>query len=435
MTSPRVLKFGGAALRDGESVRRAVKIVQEQGGSRPLVVVSAHQGVTDLLARSADETGGEGRVWDEVRVRHRTLLRQLEIPGDHLDRLLRELRTILEELARTRRTDRASRDFVLSFGERMSARVMAAALRREGVPAAPLDAFDLGLVTEPGESYSPVTRPSEEVRRVLSTLPGVPVVTGFLARDHSGNVTTLGPDGSDLSAAWLGEAVDAEEIQLWKTVAGVYTADPRLVPAARLLPELGWWEATEMTAQGASILHQGTAAVAQRAGIPLWIRDVRDPGAAGTRIFEGSGREGVLAVVHRSPVARLHIGLDTCVSPETELARLFGALNKRGLRVHAATSTAKDASVLVAEEPMLAEKLQDLSEIEVEGGLCTISVVGRGVGESEEVAEKFTRALDRAGVSARPSPGGRSLHTQALLARAETLSPALRAAHAALIEA
>lgn len=434
MTSYRVMKFGGAALRDGESVRRAVRIVRTEGGVRPLVVVSAHQGVTDLLARAADEAARGRGAGDAVRVRHRTLLRQLELPGDLLDRHLWELQAILGELARTPRADRASRDYVLSFGERMSARVVAAVLRQEGVPAAPLDAYDLGLTAERGPSAAPVTTPPEEVRGALATVSGVPVVTGFLARDRSGNVTTLGRDGSDLSAAWLGEAVDAEEVQLWKTVDGVYTADPRLVPAARRLEELGWEEAAEMTAQGASILHPGTAAVARRARLAVRIRDVRDPAAPGTRVFGEGTRRGVLAVVHRAPVALLRIGLDAVVAPETELARLFGAFDARGVRIHAAMSGVGEASLLVSATPTLSSCLDDLGVIDVEEELCTLGLVGRGVGESEEVAIRFAAAMAEAGIETRPAPLGHLPHARGFLAAVESLSPALRAAHAALVE-
>ena len=122
----RVLKFGGAALRDGPAVRQAARIVRMEGGERPLVVVSAHEGVTGLLERTLESVRAGRLEWDPLRIRHRTILRQLELPGDLLDRHLRDLRSILEMIARRPRPDRRIRDLVLSFGERMSARVFSA---------------------------------------------------------------------------------------------------------------------------------------------------------------------------------------------------------------------------------------------------------------------------------------------------------------------
>ena len=131
-------------------------IVREHGGERPIVVVSAHQGVTDLLERSA-AAAEEGRVvWDEVRVRHRTLLRQLGLHGDLLYRHLRDLRAVLEELSSSPQWNRRSHDFVLSFGERMSARIVAAALRGEGLPAAYAMIVSKMLAKEPKYRYADI---------------------------------------------------------------------------------------------------------------------------------------------------------------------------------------------------------------------------------------------------------------------------------------
>ena len=140
MSSTRVLKFGGAALRDGDSIRRAFDLVQRHGGPRPIVVVSAAAGVTGLLEALADGAGDAAA----VRIRHRMLLSQLDLPGDLLDGFLRELGLLL---AAREASDRW-RDHLLSFGERMAARLVAAAFRARGRLATPVDAWDLGFRTD-----------------------------------------------------------------------------------------------------------------------------------------------------------------------------------------------------------------------------------------------------------------------------------------------
>ena len=148
MSFERVMKFGGAGLADGPAVQRACRIVAERGGERPIVVVSAHQGVTDLLdtvTRSALEGHLEA---DRVRIRHRTLLKQLGLDPDLLDRYFTELFGLLAEVRVRKRMLEGQHDHLLSFGERMSARIVAHTLKGMGLRATPVDAWDLGITTD-----------------------------------------------------------------------------------------------------------------------------------------------------------------------------------------------------------------------------------------------------------------------------------------------
>ena len=287
MVSPRrVLKFGGAALRDGPSIRHSVSIVEACNAVQPLVVVSAHGGVTGLLERAVSDALN-GRVeWDDLRVRHKTLLRELHLENDLIERLLRELRGVLGEMARMRRADRRLRDAVLSYGERISARIVAEALRQRGLDATPLDAFDLGCVTQTARGGLPnLDPPQPEVRQRLNEIPGIPVVTGFVAADATGDLATLGPNGSDLSAVWFGEALHAREVELWKDVPGFLTADPKWAPNAQTLESIGRNEAIELAIHGAQVLHPMALEPACRSDIAVRIRSFHDPTSPGTRIL------------------------------------------------------------------------------------------------------------------------------------------------------
>ena len=302
----RVMKFGGASLRDGPAIERSLTLVAAAARSgRVVLVVSAQEGVTAQLARAAVEAArGNLEPWDALRVRHRSVLAQLDLANDLLDRHLYELRAILTELCASPRDDRAMRDYVLSFGERMSARVVAAVLRKRGHAAAPLDAFDLGLSTAERRGEGALLRaPSKDLRAALAAVPGIPVVTGYLALDPAGQLTTLGPNGSDLTAVWLGAAVAAEEVVLWKTVPGFMSADPDVVPEARRIPVLGRAEAVEFAVQGAEVLHAGALEPAERGGIVVRIANVADPDAPGSRIEAETPVAGPLGLAHRSDVA------------------------------------------------------------------------------------------------------------------------------------
>jgi len=286
-----VMKFGGAALADAAGVRRACALVAARAAERPLVVVSAHRGVTDLLEVAARDAARGQVQLDALRIRHRSILARLGLDPELIDRLLAELSAVLARVRSKGRVQAGELDFVLSFGERMSARVVAAALRREGLAATPVDAFDLGLTTDSAHGHArPLPGVPAALRASLGGVPGVPVVTGFLAKDPLGNLTTLGRNGSDLTAALVAEAVGAAELVLWKTVPGVMSADPRDVPEARVIERLSIEEAQALAAHGAEVLHPEALAPLARAGARLRVLDVAHPGRPGT-LVEGARGE------------------------------------------------------------------------------------------------------------------------------------------------
>ena len=309
-----VLKFGGAALRDVDGVQRAAGLVRRFGGDRPVVVVSALEGVTRELRRALREPREADAVWARLRVRHRSVLSGLGLSGDLLDRLLFDLRAVLGGLEEGAKPgDARLFDFVLSFGERMSARVVAAALSAGGMAAIPVDAYDAGVVLSgPGALFPPRTLKAR-VHRALVGGPAIPVVTGFVALDEAGHVATLGSNGSDLSAVWIGAALEADEVQLWKCVPGILRADPRLVPGAGLVTTISRAHATELARHGADVLHP--AALAPLEGLErelvVSLRDVRAPEAAGTRVVAGPTGprevEGPLAIAHREDVLAIEV--------------------------------------------------------------------------------------------------------------------------------
>lgn len=272
----RVLKFGGAALQDADGVRRVVRLAPARS-ARPAVVVSAHFGVTRALEEAWRAAASGEVAWDAVRIRHRTLVRELGLSSVVIDALLRELGTVLGVLARQGADDPHARDLVLSFGERLSARVVAAALRAAGTEAFAADAFDLGLTIDArGE---PTAESAGRVRARLAAEVGIPVVTGFLALDGEGRVTTLGPDGSDLTAAWLGRALGVERVELFKAVPGWLTVAPEEFAGGLGIERLPRVLARELAARGATVVHPRALEVA--GDVELAVLDVRDP-AKGT---------------------------------------------------------------------------------------------------------------------------------------------------------
>ena len=434
--SRAVWKFGGEALADGVAVARVARLVAEHGGDPPpVVVVSAHSGVTDQLEAAARRAAAGEVGLAELRLRHRSLLAQLGLPGEPFDRFWRELATLLEHLRGHGAVEPAELDLCLSFGERLSARIVARALEREGVHATPVDAWDLGLVTDSRHGCArPLAGIGAGLRAALAQVPGVPVVTGFVAKDAIGRATTLGRNGSDLTAAVLAEALGARELVLWKAVGGILSADPRLVPLARVLDEVTYAEASELAFQGARVLHPASIAPVVRAGIPVRVRAVGAPASGGTELVPERERVAPVSVASRAEV--LGIELDV-TSPERRgalTARLFATLDDHGVTAVWIATEGERVRALVEPGPGAVAALAELGPAaRAERGLASLALVGQGVGGLSELGARALATLAAAGIGVLASSGSGRAASQVFVVRGDDLARAVRALHDELV--
>lgn len=309
-----MLKFGGTSVGSAGALRSAVAIVKAACAERPLVVVvSALAGVTNALeaAAAGARNGGldAARFAGALRERHLALLaavahgRAATRAASTLRRRTLELERELAASVAEAGARGAARAGVLALGERLAAPLVAAALRSAGLDAHVIDAVALVRTSDAWDEAAvdlPATR--ELVRDAIGGLAptAVPVVTGFLGGTASGETTLLGRGGSDLTAALLGWALEAERVEIWSDVDGVMSADPRLDPQARTLPRLGYAEATELARRGARVLHPRTLEPLAPLGIPLFVGNTFRPTAAGTwigpELAKGKGQpEGTAA--------------------------------------------------------------------------------------------------------------------------------------------
>jgi aspartate kinase len=433
-----VMKFGGAALADGAGIRRVGAILGARGGDRPVAVVSAAAGVTELLVQVAD-AAAEGRSeLERVRIRHRTLLSQCGLEQELLNRLLTELAAVLEGIRARHAISAAERDFVLSFGERMSARIVAAALRAGGRVATPVDAFDLGLISDSNHGCAkPLAGNSAAIRRALAQVPGIPVVTGFVAKDSAGNLTTLGRNGSDLSASLLAEACGAREVQFWKVVGGVMSADPALVPDARHIAELSYAQAAEYAFRGANVLHPGALEPLERANIPARVLCLSEPDGAGTRIVREVHRDEVahgpssVGVTARRGLTLAHVDLGIAEDRAQRSSEFLARLARENIEPLWMSSGPRELCVACGWSENLGHLLGHQREIfDVERALALIALVGPTPVEIEAAR----RALDEDEIDVRAQWSETDRGSALFAVREAALPAALRAMHAAVFE-
>ena len=391
-----VYKFGGTSLADAERIRGAARLVRDCGG-QPVVVVSALAGVTDELVALAQAAAESAARIDEsvetLRRRHREAAAQLTSAAD--DDLLSRLDGPLARLEAAARASSGGgaesaarfRDEMSAIGEDLSAELMAAALRQEGLAA---EVVDARTIVRTDDSFGgAIPRDDETARQAREQLGPrlergrVPVLQGFVGATEDGVTTTLGRGGSDFTAAIVGAALGAESVSLWTDVDGVLTAEPQHVDNAEVLPELGYEEAVELAYFGARVVHPAAAKHAAARDISLRVRNALRPDSAGTLIRHDRRRAvGVAAIAYKPGVTLIKVRSRPMFMASGFLARVFDVLARHHLPVDlVATSHTSTAFTLDENEGLGAvqAELEHFAEVEIVPDLATVSVVGHGL--------------------------------------------------------
>ncbi len=381
-----VMKFGGTSLGIPAHCERALEIVRERVAADPIVVVSALSGVTNTLVELCRAGDARATLLATLGERHTAHARSLGLDPMVVGLLLAELHADPACARADAPIVRADRDRVLAFGERLSAALFAAALSARGLAARAVHAGEAGLVTDDrfGQAH-PRPEADARLRAGLADRSRLPVVTGFIGATTDGRTTTLGRGGSDYSAALIGAALGATEIQVWTDTSGMLSADPRVVPEARPVPKLSFAEACELAYFGARVLHPKTLLPAMERGIPVRILNTarpEDPGSlvtaeaetnlVGWRVKSIASKSGITAVTIASTRMLLAHGF---------LARVFEVFGRHHVVVDLVTTSEVSISVTVDDTSRLPQALAELGTIgrvEVRDGLAVVAVVGEG---------------------------------------------------------
>ncbi|MGI8818968.1 MAG: bifunctional aspartate kinase/homoserine dehydrogenase I [Gemmatimonadales bacterium] len=423
--APHVHKFGGASLADSAAVRRAVDIIQSHHPEPAVVVVSAMAGVTDaLLAVAQQAEGGNERTLapliGQLRTRHAEAARALLPAGRartamlaHITEVFEELEALAGGLRRLRELTARTTDVVISRGERLSARLMAAALDAAGTKARYVDALEVVHTDNAfGQASPDFVHTDRSALAILGPIIAggfIPVVPGFIGATPTGEVATLGRGGSDLTATLLARALGARQVSLWKDVPGLLTADPRVVPDARVIPRLHAREAAELAYYGAKVLHPRALIPLAGRRIAIHIRPFEDPDSPGTEVSEQvePGRFPVKALTAAGGQALITVTGNGMLGVPGIAARTFAALHARRISVSLISQASSEHSICFSvPEPFAADARDSLMQefqgeigrreidgVEVTPAMATVAVVGLGMHGTPGVAAGVFSAL------------------------------------------
>jgi aspartate kinase len=410
-----VMKFGGTSVADAAALENVARIVAAHRDERPVVVVSAMSGVTDALLASV-ATAAEGKPSEamaslrETFERHQEAAQQLlsfEGLQDFLGYLRDPVTNIPRELKRLA-ADPAQRplvhDRVVACGEFLSSALLTNLLKERRVNARLVYPYRCIVTNDDHTCAAPLMAETfEKSRQALLPLveaEAVPVVGGFVGTTLNGATTTLGRGGSDYTAALLGAAIRAEEIQIWTDVTGVLTADPRVVPHAQTVERLSYAEAAELAYFGAKVLHPKTIQPAIEDRIPVRICNSRAPHERGTLVgpqTETSPRT-IKAIAHKTGVTTVQITSARMLGAYGFLRALFEVFDRHRTVVDVVTTSEVSVSLSLDDDstlPAVVEELEQLGTVRVEKGRAIICVVGEGLrGTPGIAAQVFSTISD-----------------------------------------
>jgi aspartate kinase len=431
--STLTMKFGGTSVGSADAIAGVMRITSEAlaAGDRVILVVSAMSGVTDALITSLREAAAGNR-WlylsasQKLRDRHIETANLLIPAGSDRAAVISEIETLMEQHAEMcsavallgEATPRIM-DLVVSFGERLSSRVIAAALRGQGIRAQQYDAGQFVITNDDFGSAVPLWDETEaRIReRLLPALDqGVtPVITGFIGSTRAGQITTLGRGGSDYSGAIFAAYTDSDELVIWTDVDGVMTTDPRVDPRARVLPVVSYQEVGELAFYGAKVLHPKTVQPILNRGIPMRVRNTFNPAHPGTLITENAEPTNTVikAVTSIKGVSLLTVSGKGMMGVPGIAGRTFGATAGAGTSILMISQASSEQSfcfvvpddralpVKEAIEDALRVEIarRDVDSVDVLRDVAVVTVVGAGMRGTPGVAGRVFSAMGDAGLN------------------------------------
>ena len=422
-----LMKFGGTSVADAQCIKRVMDILEphHKAGDELAVVVSAQRGVTDQLIEIAtklptakDDTAIAPLI-QALSKRHMNTLEGAapeniaKVGADIEDQLIK-LQNILFAVYNLRELTPRSRDYIISFGERLLAPILAAAIRERGIPSMAMDGCEAGILTTAQHGESTALHESDDrIKAKIGPLLAkqIPVIMGFMGCSCEGILTTLGRSGSDYSASILGAGIDADEIWIWTDVDGIMTCDPRVINDARVMHSLSYLEVMELSYFGAKVMHPRSIEPAMRKNILVRVKNTFNPSHPGTVIVRNGQRDNrvVKALTYIDKVAAININGAQMIGRPGVAKAIFTILADHEVNVMMISQGSSEANIsLIVDESHLFAAVNALAVLVTQGivrevshnhDVCAVAVVGAGMAGAPGTGGRIFTSLGAAGVN------------------------------------
>jgi aspartate kinase len=444
-----VMKFGGTSVQDAAAMENVCRIVAERIKQKPLVVLSACAGVTNALihlvtaAADGDEESAVSEIGTlrdrHISIAHHLLANSQDDVVQSLESDFGELQRLVKSISVLKHLTPRTLDQCVAFGEQWSSLLLHGALKQRGIRCERVDARDVMMTDAEFTRASPLFEDTtQEIRRVLLPLilQGTVVITqGFIGKTRDGITTTLGRGGSDYSAAILGAALDVEEIQIWTDVDGILTADPSIVPDARLVQDATFSEAAELAYFGAKVLHPSTILPAIKKNIPVRVLNSQRPEIAGTLITQKSitaSASVVKSIACKKGITVITVQSTRMLMSHGFLARVFEVFSRYNKSVDVVATSEVGVSMTVDDASSLdniAGELRQFADVDVHPHRAVVCVVGEGMKNTKGIAARVFTALSKENINVEMiSHGGSEINLTFVIREEETLQT-VRALH------
>lgn len=453
------MKFGGTSIADGKKIRHVAELLKRyyDKGDEVVAITSALGGVTDGLLENSINSSKKGKVSQvkefmaDLTKKHYDAINDAIDDDEIIDETIQKIDSRIDELEKAligicylgELTPR-SVDYISSYGERLAVPIICGAIKSLGIKSQAFTGGEVGIVTtdEYGNAR-PLEKTYEYVNERLIPLleDHIPVVTGFIAENEEGIITTLGRGGSDFSASIVGAAIKADEIWLWKEVHGIMTTDPKIVPDAKPIPQISYIEAMELSYFGANVLHPRSIEPAIRHGIPVRVKNTFEVDFPGTLIVadQTQSEEVVKAVTLIRNVALVNISGAGMVGNIGTAARVFTTLANAGVNIIMISQGSSEANMsIVVDGAHLNAAVEAINsefdrgvvrEVTHDSNICVVAVVGAGMAGIPGVAGKVFDALGTAKINVIMISQGSSQHNISFVISEDAAIQAVKMLH------
>jgi aspartate kinase len=447
-----VMKFGGTSVEDPTAIRRIAAIVAGRValGKQPVVVVSAMAKVTDQLLRAAEtavqgDRAGALAISSRLRSLHRdtaaALVKNSAALVDLIDKTFDSLDEVLRGLAALHELTPRITDLIVSYGEVLSSRIVAAGFQEQGIDAAHADARQIIITDSQFQKAIPqdalIERRAQEKLIPLLEHEQVPVMGGFIASNEAGISTTLGRGGSDFTAALIGGALQAETIEIWTDVDGIMSADPRVCPDALRVKVISFEEAAELAYFGAKVLHPATILPAVKKNIPVLVLNSRNASCEGTRITSLAPhcKSPFKSIAVKKKLSIIDVVASRMLMTHGYMKSIFDIFDKHQCPVDMVCTSEVSVSLTVDSNdklPAVAADLGRLADVKYEGKKALLCLVGDDIrGHSGIAAQVFTAIRN---INVRMISQGASEINMSFMIEEDDADEAVRSLHAAFFQ-